>query len=215
LRPFEGLDDRYASESFIHYVSDENRLKIPVNLRALCGAIAIGGMIAVVGGLDTFLRAYNEVSAIAEPGPIKTKIGDYISSKRMGTLPVRLIWALKKWPDRDSCLSDPARAILKWDEFAGEDDMEVCLTRVLNQAKTSQTIVSILAENGFSSPSVSSLGPQKDVTVVSVNCGKTAMPCGSAVANFWSFVLTPYEFTVSVSRSDEQILDVKVVPSVL
>jgi hypothetical protein len=166
-----------------------------------------------IGGLDAFLRCYNEASEENRVQGIRTKIGTFTSSDPIGTLPLSLIWAIKQWPDSSACLADPFQRVLRWAELGSRTAIKVCLSRVFNNVGSGK-IAATLTANGFSGASVdaASLSSKGAKYTVSATCIATARPCGVVVNEFMSFPTEAYAYTVRVIPFPDGMTDVRVIP---
>jgi hypothetical protein len=173
-------------------------------------------LVLAIGALDAFLRSYDEASDEDRARGVRTKIGDYRSFRPIGTLPLPLILALKKWPDRAACLFDPDGNILRWEEMGSPTEIEVCLSRMFANAATDEEIVAILNDNGFWGarvmPAIGRFNSSK--TIVIGTCDRASRPCGYAMENFWSIPFEAYAFSINISRDGHTTLDINVGKSI-
>lgn len=185
--------------------------------RLLCVSLAfLASVVLAVGALDAFLRSYDEASDKDRSRGIRTRVGDYTSFRHIGMLPLPLILALEKWPNRADCLSDVNGNIFRWEEISSTTEIEVCLSRVFANVASDEEIVAILNANGFFGaqvmPAIGRFNSAK--TNVLGSCGKADRPCGYALANFWSIPFEVYRFSLGISRDGRTTLDINVGKSV-
>lgn len=98
-------------------------------------------VILAIGAFDAFLRSYDEASDEDRARGIRTKIGDYTSFRHIGMLPLPLVLALEKWPDRAACVSNTDARVIRWEELNNSTEIEVCLSRMFANAATDEEIV--------------------------------------------------------------------------
>lgn len=76
-----------------------------------------------------WMQSYNE----AQPDSlVRTRIGEYKSTERMGLFPISLLIALRKFPTYEECVRfhDDGIAQPKWAEMTSEEKVEVCIYQI-------------------------------------------------------------------------------------
>ncbi len=169
-------------------------------------------VVVAIGGLDVFLRSQNDATDEDRALGVSTRMGDYRSFSSIGMLPLSLVLALNKWPDRASCLADQEASILRWKDFGSTTEAEVCLSRVFTKTRTDDEIVAILAANGFAGAMVRTVrSPVNSAkTRVSASCLIRTPYCGVTLQNFWHFPFEIYSSSVEIFRDGSTTLNIKV-----
>ncbi len=168
-------------------------------------------VVVAVGGLDVFLRSHNDAADEDRALGVRTRIGDYRSFNPIGMLPLSLLLALNRWPDRATCLADQKTSILRWKDFGSTTEVEVCLSRVFVETTTDDEIVAILAANGFAGAMTSTVrSPVNSAkTRVFADCRIRTPYCGLTRNNFWHFPFEIYAFSVEIFRDGSTTLNIK------
>jgi hypothetical protein len=139
----------------------------------------------------------------------RIEIGDYVSYKRKSSFPVALKLALKKWPDRRSCLS-PDGVILRWEKLKGLKEIEVCLVRVLAAAESVEQAKQILVANGLSAPIDAQWPPRYADAAISGMCSSKGSRCGRAVSKIRFPVLRVGAFSYEIAFRGGRVFDVRI-----
>lgn len=160
-----------------------------------------------------YLRSFNETSENNDQWAVQTRIGDFRSLRKMGGLPLPLIWAIKAWPDRLSCVTSTDKDILKWDELRGSLSVNVCLTRVLAQSTSVNEASEILKKNGFEQL-IRRTQPNfpPAITEMAAFCPSHAEPCSRVFDRMGGWFGKPHALSVSLIYRESELLDVNALP---
>lgn len=157
----------------------------------------------------------NDLQTPELQGYERIEIGDYVSYKRKVSFPVPLKIALKKWPNRGSCLASPNSVILHWEQLRGLKEIEVCLVRVLAAAGSIEEAKRILVANGLSAPIDDAFPPKYADAAISGLCSLKSLPCGRAVSKLWFPVLPVGAFSYEIAFRSGKVFDVQIFAFVL
>ncbi|MBY5474670.1 hypothetical protein GFM09_28535 [Rhizobium leguminosarum bv. viciae] len=131
----------------------------------------------------------------------------------MGGLPLPLIWTIKAWPNRLSCVVSNDHDVLKWEDFDGALSINVCLTRVLAQSTSVDEAIDILKENGFELPTRRTQ-PNFPPTIMEIAafCPSHAEPCSRVFDRLGGWFGKPHALSVSLIYRERELLDVNALP---
>lgn len=170
-------------------------------------------LIAVLSlsAMSAYLRSFNEVSLNErERGGIKTRIGDYVSFDPIGTLPISLITALKRWPTSRDCIENETSHRLLWRAFRSSLDLKVCLTRLISGVHIQQDIDTIFQENGFKSSPPLQRSSGSDDFEYEYSCERSTA-CSKWAERQGYFFIRPYSLSVKVTFSNNTLLNVSII----
>ncbi|MBB4226588.1 hypothetical protein GGD56_000408 [Rhizobium mongolense] len=160
-----------------------------------------------------YLRSYNEVSESDDQWAVQTRIGDFRSLRKMGGLPLPLIWTIKTRPDRLSCVISTDDEVLRWEDFSGSLLINVCLTRVLARSTSVSAAIDILKKNGFeqlAQRTQPNFPPA--ITEMAAFCPSHAEPCSKSFGRLGGWFGKPHALSVSLIYHGSELLDVNAVP---
>lgn len=183
-------------------------------MRTLLTLVFVAVTCAILGvATSLYLHSYNEVSESNDRWAVQTRIGDFRSLRKMGGLPLQLIWTIKARPDRLSCVTPTDKDILKWDEFRNSLSVNVCLTRVLAQATSVNEASEILKKNGFDQ--LTRRTPPNfppTITEMAAFCPSQAEPCSKILDRLGGWFGKPHALSAGLIYRENELLDVNAVP---
>lgn len=163
-----------------------------------------------LSALSGYLRSFNEVSPDErQRGPIKTRIGDYVSFDPIGTFPISLITALKKWPTSRDCIENETSRRLRWQAFQSSSELKVCLTRLIAGMNRPENMNALFQANGFKSSASPQPPSGTEKSEHEFSCERGTI-CQQWAEQQGYFFLKPYSVSARVTLSGNRLMNVSI-----
>lgn len=140
----------------------------------LAGLVAL--LVALFVASSLWMRSYNE----AEPGGlVRTQIGEYKSTERMGLFPISLLIALRKYPGYEGCVEprENGGSQPKWDAMTSDAQMQVCLFWIADHLGSIEATDRYFRDLGFRGSADPIPLPSKHRYQVTAACPWPPAPC--------------------------------------